>query len=110
MQPRVAPIKKHVRDNSRIEMSEGGSATMRQLHEKHLERCAKRETEEVRQAKLSPRLSFCAAAQAKRDALASRRQQKADEDAALHEAFDLCALGCACGKSLCPVADKLQCP
>eukprot|EP00965_Chrysotila_dentata_P026085 865057-Pleurochrysis_carterae.AAC.1 len=78
MQPRVAPIKKRVRDNLRIEMSEGGSATMRQLHEKHVERRAERETEE-------------AAAQAKRDALVSRRQQKADEDAALQEAFDLCA-------------------
>mmetsp|Transcript_15827 Transcript_15827/g.30926 ORF Transcript_15827/g.30926 Transcript_15827/m.30926 type:complete len:85 (+) Transcript_15827:1584-1838(+) len=60
MQPRVAPIKKRVRDNLRIEMSEGGSATMRQLHEKHVERRAERETEEVRQAKLSPCLSYCA--------------------------------------------------
>eukprot|EP00965_Chrysotila_dentata_P229745 6197366-Pleurochrysis_carterae.AAC.1 len=51
MEPRIAPVKKRVCDGSHTKMSEGGSATMRALHEKHQERRAEKAAEEVRRAR-----------------------------------------------------------
>eukprot|EP00965_Chrysotila_dentata_P005032 164770-Pleurochrysis_carterae.AAC.1 len=48
MVARAAPVKKRVRTNSRIEMSEGGSATMRELHERRVQQSAAHAAEEVR--------------------------------------------------------------
>ena len=97
MAPREAPLKKRQRDNSRVDMSEGGSATLRQLHQKRQATLAEREAERARiDAK------HAAAADKKAAAVAAAEKLKA--------AFELCAQGCQCGGVPCPMAKMKLCP
>ena len=92
------PLKpKRTRDQSRIEESEGGSITLRELHVKRLMKEAAKEAAAKETA-------------ARKEATADKKRQLQESHAALEAAFDLCSRGCRCGQEPCPMAKKQRCP
>jgi hypothetical protein len=96
MAPQVAAVKKRKRDMTRAESSVGGSARLRNLHGKAVE---KREEKERLERE----------AEAKRQELAAKKQRVAEEARALAEAFELCQGGCVCGQEPCAVKGLKRC-
>ena len=101
----MASKPKRERDKTRIDESEGGSATLRNLAGKAMAKRQKKESE-------------AAAAQEKRDALAAKKAEAAAAAAALLAAFErhhalygpiLPGRACACPEQPCPMANMVRC-
>jgi len=85
------------RSNARIETSEGGSFTLRQLREKS----DARKDEEKR---------LRAIADDRRDEAARKKRMREDEEAARQEQWTLCGGGCKCGLGdSCPMKGLKRC-
>ena len=92
------PLKaKGTRDPSRIEESEGGSVTLRELHVKRLAKDAAKEAAAKEVA-------------ARKEVRTEKSATREKEAAELEAAFELCKEKCACGVTPCPMAKKLRCP
>ncbi len=84
LEPKAPEKKARKRDQSRIDVSEGGSFTLRRLHEKKVER-------QMEEARLE------AIAQDKRDTAARKKREREEDEASLQAAWACCGGGCSCG-------------
>lgn len=97
LEPKAPEKKERKRNHSRIDVSEGGSFTLRQLKEKS----------EARQAE-EKRLK--AIADDRRDEAARKKQKREEEEAARQDQWMLCSGGCKCGLGDgCPMKGLKRC-
>ena len=96
MAPQEVPAKKRVRDRSRIEVWEGGSARLRNLHGKAVEKRVLKEQEQKER-------------DARKEEQEEKRLQAAEAERALRAAFDRCKATCMCGEEPCKMKGYKEC-
>ena len=96
VQPKEPEKKKRERDRSRVEQSEGGSARLRNLYGKAVEKRQVREKEEEEKEE-------------RRKTREEKKRNAEEAEKLLRQQFERCGRGCVCGVDPCPVKGLKMC-